>query len=350
MQRGLVSIIIPHYNGIPILSDCLTSLLKSTYKHKEIVVVDNGSTDGSVAFVRKHFPSVRILQSSTNLGYAGGCMYGLAKTQGELVVFLNNDTTVHKQWLEPLVAAAKKSTVAICQPKILSLRKPASFEYAGAAGGYMDIYGYPFCRGRVFATVEQDQGQYDTSVPIFWASGTCLFAKRSVLEKIGGFDASFFMYYEEEDLCWRAHLQAYHVMFVHQSKIYHYGEKTASRYRFKKYYYFHRNHTFFLLKNYSLPLLLRVLPFKFFLDLVMIPYFILHGHFKRAAALSLSLLWPLFHIPTLLRHRHATQSLRKVPDNAILQYLYPKSLAVSYFLLRKRYFTDYSSSLEIFRN
>ncbi len=350
MQRGLVSIIIPHYNGIDILSDCLTSLLKSTYKRKEIVIVDNGSTDGSVAFVRTHFPSVRIFQSTTNLGYAGGCMYGVPKTNGEFVVFLNNDTTVDKRWLEPLVKAAKQSSVAICQPKILALRNPSSFEYAGAAGGYMDIYGYPFCRGRVFDTIEEDKGQYNSTVPIFWASGTCLFMKRSILDKIGGFDSSFFMYYEEEDLCWRAHLQGYQVLFVHQSKIYHYGEKTASRYRFRKYYYFHRNHTFFLVKNYSFPLLLRVLPVKFLLDLVMIPYFIFHGHFKRAAALSLALLWPLFHISTLLRHRRATQSLRNVSDSTILRYLYHKSLAVSYFLLRKRVFTDYSQSLEAYRN
>lgn len=339
MKKGLVSVIIPHYNGVSYLDDCLKSLQKTTYKPIEIIVVDNGSTDGSQEFVKKKYPKVKVVQAAKNLGYAGGCAYGYEKSAGEFIVFLNNDVTVDKQWLNHLVKAAARKDVAICQPKVLAMRQPTHFEYAGAAGGYLDKYGYPFCRGRIFTECEKDEGQYDNSVPIFWASGVCLFTKRKVLEEIGAFDPYIFMYYEEEDLCWRAHLRKYKVMVVPRAKIYHLGEKTAKKYPFKKYYYFHRNHNVLLLKNYAWSSLAEVLPVKFVLDGVMVLYFLIKGQGKRAVCVvAANLMLPL-QLRKILQLRKKTQRLRKRDEKEIRRLLYQKSIAFSYFIRGKKTFT-----------
>ncbi len=340
MKKNLVSVIIPHYNGVSFIDQCLKSLVKTTYKPIEIIVVDNGSIDGSQQFIKKHYPHVKLLQSSKNLGYAGGCTYGYERSNGEFIVFLNNDTTVDKRWITPLVKAAKNKHVAICQPKVLALRQPTHFEYAGAAGGYMDRYGYPFCRGRVVGVCEQDTGQYDDVAEIFWASGVCLFVKRSVLQEIGAFDARFFMYYEEEDLCWRAHLRNYKVLCIPQSVIYHYGEKTAKQYPFKKYYYLHRNHTVLLLKNYAWSSLFKYLPGKFLFDLLMLPYFLLQGQVKRVLAIIAAILWLPFHMELLFTMRKKTQGLRKRSEREILHLLYPKSIVVAFFIKKKKTFSQ----------
>lgn len=340
MKKGLVSVIIPHYNGVSFIDDCLRSLGKTTHKPIEIIVVDNGSTDGSQRFIHKKYPQVKVLQTSRNLGYAGGCTYGFEHSIGEFVVFLNNDTTVDKDWLTAMVKQTQKKDVAICQPKVLALRQPTHFEYAGAAGGYMDKYGYPFCRGRVFTVCEKDEGQYDQTAEIFWASGVCLFAKRKILEEIGAFDPLFFTYYEEEDLCWRAHLRGYKVVCVPQSTIYHYGEKTAGKYPFKKYYYLHRNHTVLLLKNYALSSLLKFLPGKFLLDLAMLPYFLFKGEVKRTLAVLAACLWLPFHVGTVLAMRKKTQRLRTRSEEEILSLLYPKSIVMVFFVKKKKLFSE----------
>ena len=340
MKKNLVSVIIPHYNGVDFIDQCLQSLTKTTYKPFEIIVVDNGSRDGSQSFIKKHYPQVKLLQSPKNLGYAGGCTFGYEHSTGEFIVFLNNYTTFYKHWLTHLVKTAQTQNIAICQPKVLALRKPTHFEYAGAAGGYMDRWGYVFCRGRLFDVCEKDEGQYDQQVDIFWASGVCLFTKRSVLETIGAFDPYFFMYFEEEDLCWRAHLQNQRVVFVPGAKIYHYGEKTAKKYPFKKYYYFHRNHSILLLKNYAWSSLLRVLPKKFALDMVMMIYFLFKGQWKRSVSIFTATLFLPFHLVSILKLRKQTQHLRKRDEKEIWNMLYPKNIALSYFLRDKKKFTD----------
>ncbi len=349
MKKSLVNIIIPHYNGVSFIDECLKSVFKTVYKPIEVIVIDNGSTDGSQAFIKKKYPQVKLIQSSKNLGYAGGCTYGFEKSTGEFIVFLNNDTTVDKQWLTYLVKAAKNKDVALCQPKVLSIRQPAHFEYAGAAGGYMDRWGYTFCRGRLFDVCEQDKGQYDQEVEIFWASGVCLFVKRSVLQEIGAFDPYFFMYYEEEDLCWRAHLKNYKVFFVPKAKMYHYGEKTAKNYPFRKYYYFHRNHTILLIKNYSWFSLARVLPKKFMLDGIMAAYFLMIGQWKRSFCIIAALASLPFNLRKILYMREKTQKLRKRDEQEIWNMLYPKNIALSFFLRGRKTFTELLEESPSFR-
>lgn len=340
MKKNLVSIIIPHYNGVSFIDECLKSVYKTTYKQIEVIVIDNGSTDGSQAHIKKKYPQVKLIQSARNLGYAGGCTYGFEKSNGEFVVFLNNDTTVDKNWLTHLVKAAKNKEVAICQPKVLAMRQPTHFEYAGAAGGYMDRWGYTFCRGRLFDVCEKDAGQYDQQVEIFWASGVCLFAKRKVLEEIGAFDPSLFMYYEEEDLCWRAHLRNYKVIFVPEAKMYHYGEKTAKNYPFRKYYYFHRNHNILLIKNYAASSLLKVLPKKWILDGIMAGYFMLIGQWKRSLCVIAATASLPFYTSKVLQLRKKTQRLRRRDEKEIWNMLYPKNIALSFFLRGKKKFTE----------
>ncbi|MDP7666347.1 MAG: glycosyltransferase family 2 protein, partial [Candidatus Poseidoniia archaeon] len=199
-----VSVIIPHWNGIEILSDCLDSLTKSTYPNIEIVVVDNASTDGSPDWVAENHPDINLVRCSENHGYAGGCNRGAAEAEGEFLLFLNNDTIHEPGWIEPLVESMEvDETVAAVQPKILNYFERNKFDYAGGAGGALDILCFPFVRGRVFFELEEDEGQYDSAAEIFWASGTAFLVRKSVFEDSGGFDESFFAHQEEIDLQWR---------------------------------------------------------------------------------------------------------------------------------------------------
>ena len=207
MSNPKVSIIIPHWNGIEILSDCLESLAQTEYTNLEIIVVDNASTDGSSDWVNINYPSVKLIENDQNYGYAGGCNRGANVATGDFLVFLNNDTIQDSKWIDTLVDfLSLNSNVAAVQPKILNFFDQAKFDYAGGAGGWLDILGYPFARGRVFLEQEQDTGQYDKIRPIFWASGTALMVRKSDFELANGFDETFFAHQEEIDLCWKFRL------------------------------------------------------------------------------------------------------------------------------------------------
>ena len=207
MSNSKVSIIIPHWNGIEILSDCLESLAQTEYTNLEIIVVDNASTDGSPDWVNINYPSVKLVENDQNYGYAGGCNRGAGVATGDYLVFLNNDTIQDSKWIDPLVDFLNlNSNVAAVQPKILNFFDQAKFDYAGGAGGWLDILGYPFARGRVFLEQEKDAGQYDKIRPIFWASGTALMVRKTDFESANGFDETFFAHQEEIDLCWKFRL------------------------------------------------------------------------------------------------------------------------------------------------
>ena len=207
MSNPKVSIIIPHWNGIEILSDCLESLAQTEYTNLEIIVVDNASTDGSSDWVNINYPSVKLIENDQNYGYAGGCNRGANVATGDFLVFLNNDTIQDSKWIDTLVDfLSLNSNVAAVQPKILNFFDQAKFDYAGGAGGWLDILGYPFARGRVFLEQEKDAGQYDKIRPIFWASGTALMVRKTDFESANGFDETFFAHQEEIDLCWKFRL------------------------------------------------------------------------------------------------------------------------------------------------
>ena len=220
-----VAVVVLNYNTQALLEKYLGDILASDYDNMDVWVVDNASKDDSVSFLKSQFQEqVHILVSEENRGYAGGYNWALSQIDAEYYVLINSDVRVSKNWLYPLVSLAKKnSKIGAIQPKILDDKKTQFFEYAGASGGYIDKWGYPFCRGRIFDTLEKDTGQYDDARPIFWASGACLFVRSEAFKKSGGFDADFFAHMEEIDLCWRMQNLGYQIYVEPKSEVYHLG-------------------------------------------------------------------------------------------------------------------------------
>ncbi|WP_147676828.1 glycosyltransferase family 2 protein [Algibacter pacificus] len=249
-----LAIVILNWNGKALLEQFLPSVIENS-KDAEIYVADNASTDDSVTFVKTHFPSVKIIQNIENGGYAKGYNDALKHIKADVFCLLNSDVEVTRNWLTPIVNTFKNNpNTAILQPKLLDFKNKTNFEYAGAAGGFLDKFGYPYCRGRIFNTLEKDNGQYNDTTEIFWASGACLFIKSDVFNKLNGFDESFFAHMEEIDLCWRAKNEGYSIKYVGTSTIYHVGGATLNALNPKKTYLNFRNSLFALTKNATGPL------------------------------------------------------------------------------------------------
>lgn len=247
-----VAVIILNWNGAELLRQFLPSVVAGTSPRlADIIVADNGSDDDSVEWVRQHYPEVVLLPFPENYGFAQGYNLSIEQAKAyEYVVLLNSDVETPDGWLEPLVAYADRHPeVAVCQPKLLSYRDKNRFEYAGAAGGFLDRYGYPFCRGRIFGTIEADNGQYDTPCDIFWASGAALFIRTRVYTEVGGLDPYFFAHMEEIDLCWRVHLAGYRIVCLPESRVYHLGGATLAASDPRKTYLNFRNNLLMLHKN-----------------------------------------------------------------------------------------------------
>ena len=226
MSIDKVAIVILNYNGRNFLEKFLPSVIEYT-ENAPLYVVDSASEDGSAEWIENHYPTVKILRLPKNYGYAGGYNRALQRIEAEYYVLLNSDVEVTPQWLTPLTDLLDKDpTIAACQPKLLAYHDKSQFEYAGAAGGYIDWLGYTYCRGRIFYHNETDRGQYDTTVPIFWASGACLMIRARLFHAMGGFDEDFFAHMEEIDLCWRLHLAGHEVYCCPQSVVYHVGGGT----------------------------------------------------------------------------------------------------------------------------
>ena len=281
-----VSVVILNWNGAAVLRSFLPSVVScSTGDNVEVCVADNGSTDDSVAWVRENFPTVRLVLLPQNYGFAEGYNQALAQIDAEYVVLLNSDVEVTPHWLEPMVTYLDAHPeVAGCQPKLLSQKRKTEFEYAGGAGGYMDKYGYPFCRGRIFGDVEQDRGQYNEVVPVLWATGAALFIRREDYVKAGGLDARFFAHMEEIDLCWRLRNRGRGLVCVPQSVVYHVGAATLKKENPRKTFLNFRNNLLMLYKNLPEQELTGVMRMRAFLDLVAFAVFALKGDLSNAKA------------------------------------------------------------------
>jgi len=333
-----VTVIIPHWNGIAVLEPCLRSLAASTYPRLEVVVVDNASSDGSVAFIQREFPTVRVLQNSENRGFAGGCNTGLRQLKSELFLILNNDTTHEPDWIEHLVTQLNSDPkIAAVQPKIMSASEPDTFDYAGGVGGLIDMLGFPYALGRIFTTREQDDGYYDTPRDIFWASGTALLLRAAALEEVGLFDEDFFAHMEEIDLCWRLQNAGWRVVNAPQSKIYHHSGWTLPPDRYLKKYLNHRNNLMMIIKNYPVAYLIAVLPARLALEGVAFVFSALIRDWKRMAAIIMSLLWNLLHPILLIRKHLETKAVRKTHAIPLtIQRMYSGSIFFQYFLRGKK--------------
>ena len=244
-----LAIVILNWNGVQLLKEYLPKVI-SYSANAEIIVADNASTDGSVDFVRNEYPNVRLIINNTNEGFAKGYNLALKEVDADIFCLLNSDVQVTEGWLSPILQFFKDhAKAAIVQPKILDLKDPERFEYAGAGGGFLDALGYPFCRGRIFQSIETDEGQYDDSREIFWATGACMFIRKDVFHSLGGFDEDYFAHQEEIDLCWRARNSGYRVFYVGSSHVFHLGGSTLSNMDPRKTYLNFRNSLFSITKN-----------------------------------------------------------------------------------------------------
>ena len=244
-----LAIVILNWNGKKLLEQFLPSVIQHS-SGADIYIADNASTDDSIAFIKSNYPSISVIQNKKNDGFAKGYNEALKVVEADVFCLLNSDVEVTKKWLNPIINTFKEhDNTAIIQPKILDYNKKEYFEYAGAAGGFMDKYGYPYCRGRIFQTLEKDQGQYNDASEIFWASGACFFIKSIVFKELRGFDEFFFAHMEEIDLCWRAKNLGYSIKYIGDSKIYHVGGATLKNTNPKKTYLNFRNSLITLTKN-----------------------------------------------------------------------------------------------------
>lgn len=281
-----VSVVILNWNGVGMLQRFLPKVVEySKGEQVEVCVADNGSTDDSVAWVRQACPDVQLIVLDQNYGFADGYNRALQQVDAEYVVLLNSDVEVTPDWLKPLVEYMDAHPkVAACQPKIRSERHKELFEYAGAAGGYLDKYGYPFCRGRIFDVVEEDKGQYDTVLSVFWATGAALFIRLKDYQEAGGLDGSFFAHMEEIDLCWRLRSRGRKLVCVPQSVVYHVGAATLKKENPRKTFLNFRNNLLMLYKNLPEKELKKVMFVRGVLDGVAAFVFFLKGDGKNAKA------------------------------------------------------------------
>ena len=246
-----IAVVILNWNGLGMLQTYLPTLIaRTTCPGAFIVVADNGSTDGSVSWLQANYPAVRTLCFDRNYGFTGGYNRALREIDADYYVLLNSDIEVGGKWLEPLAGFMEEHTeVGICQPKVLSIAERDRFEYAGAAGGFIDYLGYPFCRGRILSNLEKDQGQYDEAVECFWATGACMMVRSALYHHLGGLDELFFAHMEEIDFCWRAKMLGYQVWCVPASTVWHVGGGTLPNNSPRKLYFNYRNNLLMLYKN-----------------------------------------------------------------------------------------------------
>jgi GT2 family glycosyltransferase len=326
-----IAVVILNWNGKQLLEQFLPPVIQFS-KEATVYVADNASTDDSVAFVRANFPTVSIVVNATNTGYAGGYNEALQHIEADVYALVNSDIEVTENWLQPIIQTFQNEpSTAIIQPKILDFKNKDYFEYAGAAGGFIDQYGYPFCRGRIFDTLEKDNGQYDSNQEIFWASGACFFIRSAVYNQLNGFDTSFFAHQEEIDLCWRATNKGYSIKYLFESKVYHVGGATLQQGNPKKTELNFRNSLLMLTKNLPKKNLYKVLFIRMILDGVAGIQFLLRGQYKHL----LAILKAHFAFYKLFSENYAKRG-----DIQQTKYYFTKSIVYSYFVNKIRFFND----------
>jgi GT2 family glycosyltransferase len=340
----IVSIIIPHWNGIDVLSECLDSLKQTSYDSFEIIVSDNASSDGSQDWIRKNHPDVILLENDQNYGYAGGCNRGAEVAKGKYLIFLNNDTIQDPNWLGPLIDRMKSNeSIAAIQPKILNYYNRKIFDYAGGAGGYMDLFCFPFARGRIFLNQEEDSGQYNKAQKCFWASGTAMMVQKDLFITAGKFDETFFAHMEEIDLCWRFHAMGYQIWAEPESIIYHKNAVSLPVHTHRKYYLNHRNSLLMLFGNYSVPVAFYIGFIRIMLEFIALGYSIVKMDWNHMTGIIRSLGWILIHPITIMKKRSRFKKIRKVDDKKIMEMLTKTSVVLAHYLGRKKTYLDLES-------
>lgn len=335
------SVIILNWNGADMMRRFLPSVVANT-AGAEIVVADNGSDDDSLKMLASEFPSVRTVALDRNYGFAEGYNRAIAAVESEYVVLLNSDVETPEGWLAPLVEYMDSHEgVAACQPKLLAFNDRSSFEYAGGAGGFVDRYGYPFCRGRIFSVVEKDHGQYDDVCDIHWATGACMMVRRDVYIKSGGLDARFFAHNEEIDLCWRMRLFGYRVVCVPVSVVYHLGGGTLPQGNPRKTYLNFRNNLTMLYKNIPDSYINKVMGWRLVLDHVAMVQSLLKGNVADVKAIRAARrdfkAWKKDYEP--IRRDIQKRACHGAGDDGRMLTM-PYSVLLKYYLLGKKHFSE----------
>ena len=331
------AIVILNWNGVSFLKQYLPVLINKTPDElANIYVIDNDSYDDSVHFLREHYASVGLIQNKKNLGFAGGYNEGLKNIQESILCLINSDIEVTDHWLEPILSHFNKhGNVAAIQPKILDLKDKKKFEYAGGSGGFYDHFGYAVCRGRYFDSVEQDKGQYDDIVDLFWASGCCIFVRNQIFKEVDGFDSDYFAHQEEIDLCWRINNYGYVIRVIPESIVYHFGGGSLPYGSYFKSYLNFRNSLFNLFKNLKKRHLVYILPIRMALDGVAA----IHSVLKTKSLLTLkSILHAHFSfylaIPRLI-HKRLTIMHKGYPKTTLKKYI-----LLDYYIYKCRFFSE----------
>ena len=330
-----VAVVILNYNGKSFLERFLPKVIASCDPAwVEVVVADNASTDGSVAFMRERFPSTRLIENGSNGGFATGYNLALRQVEAQYYVLLNSDIEVAPGWIEPVVGMMDADPqIAACQPKVRSFGRPDEFEYAGAAGGFIDKYGYPFCRGRVFQHLEVDKGQYDTPLEVFWATGACMFVRAGLYHQLGGLDDSFFAHMEEIDLCWRLKNEGYKVFCCPQSVVYHIGGGTLPKNSPRKTYLNFRNNLSLLVKNLPEQRLVRTILYRILLDWVAAFKFLAEGC-PNDFRMVFKAHWDFYKRLASLREK------RKTADHRAVSCVYQRNIVFDHIVRKKVRFSD----------
>ena len=328
------AVVILNWNGKKFLEEFLPGVVETCRDQAEVIIADNASSDGSLDYLKVRFPGLRIIRFDKNHGFATGYNLALRQIEADYYVLLNSDIRVTENWLSPVLALMESDPlIAACQPKILSYHEPEKFEYAGAAGGFIDKYGYPFCRGRLFQSIEEDHGQYDNSREIFWATGACMFVRAKVFHEVGGLDDHFFAHMEEIDFCWRLKNNGYKVMFCPGSKIYHIGGGTLPKNNARKTYLNIRNNIIMLYKNLEGKRLVKVSIARIVLDWVAALKFLVDGGFKDMWAVARAHLHIIRNLGKLRKKREKIHH-RRVSE------IYWGNIVLEHYLRRKKRFTE----------
>jgi GT2 family glycosyltransferase len=334
-----VAVVILNWNGKKFLEKFLPGVVKHSSADADIIVADNASEDDSIQFLREHFPQIRIIQNPVNGGFAKGYNDALTLVDSHYYVLLNSDIEVTENWIKPAIAMMDADRrIAACQPKLLGFDQRNHFEYAGAAGGFIDHYGYPFCRGRIFQEIEPDNGQYDQEMEIFWATGACMFVRTEMFHRFSGFDNDFFAHMEEIDLCWRLKNAGLRIMFCPASVVYHVGGGTLPKKSSRKTYLNFRNNLALIFKNIPSGEILGVFLTRWALDWVAAIKFLTEGDISDFWAVLKAQWYFLFHLRSQVKKR---RRIFQSPVSGI----YRRNLVVEHFFRKKKKFSELDPSV-----
>jgi GT2 family glycosyltransferase len=333
-----IAVVILNWNGKKFLEKFLPSVVLCNSSDAQIIVADNASTDDSVSFVNNNYPQVNIIKNAINGGFAKGYNDALKNVKAEYYVLLNSDVEVTPGWMDSIIKLMDSDkSIAVCQPKIKDFNKKNYFEYAGAAGGFIDKFGYPFCRGRILDCIEEDRGQYNDTREVFWATGACLFVRAECFHLVDGFDEDFFAHMEEIDLCWRLKNLGYKVMYCSDSEVYHVGGGTLNKISPQKTFLNFRNNLMLLYKNHATDYFFLKMLFRFLLDGLAGINFLLSGEFRHAiAVIKAQFSFYASLGKTLKKRKKLKKQITKYTTTAI----YLHSIIADYFIRGKKTFTE----------